>query len=97
MYTTEQLNSMKKSELIDVIMNLQTTRVKKSHKKYIVLDIMKSHEGPISIRDIADILDERCPDGAPHQTTNVSSLLHYLRTQDSIQIHTDPAGRKYII
>ena len=87
MYNLNELNEMTQAELIDIIVELQQAKTKKSNKKYAVLEILK--HGPKEILEIANELDI--------STKNVSSLLTYLRQQDNIKIHTDDKGRKYIV
>lgn len=98
-YTIEQLSTLKKSELIDLIIELQAPRVQKSHKKYVVLDVIKTM-GPLSVQDIADEVTRREREDDPlaneTSTKNISSLMTYLRKQDNYVIHTDNVGRKYI-
>ena len=89
--TTEMMNKMNKSELIEhlteAIAMLNARKEQKSNKKFLVLDILKRGT-PISILDISNELNI--------STKNVSSLLCYLR-KDGITIHTDDKGCKYIV
>ena len=93
MYNHDQLNEMTQAQLIEVIIELQQTKTKKSHRKYAVLELLQT--GPMTILDIANEMTKRYE--TEISTKNVSSLLTYLRQQDNVKIHTDDKGRKYII
>jgi predicted ArsR family transcriptional regulator len=84
--TRENLESMTKDELINLILNLNEVKEQKSHRKYEVLEILKS-KSPISILDISNLMNT--------STKNVSSLLTYLR-RDGVKIYTDDGGRKFL-
>ena len=93
MYNQEQLNEMSQAELIEIILEMQQTKPKKSHRKYAVLELLQN--GPMTILDIANEMTKRYE--TEISTKNVSSLLTYLRQQDNVKVHTDDKGRKYII
>ena len=93
MYNQEQLNEMSQAELIEIILEMQQAKPKKSHRKYAVLELLQN--GPMTILDIANEMTKRYE--TEISTKNVSSLLTYLRQQDNVKIHTDDKGRKYII
>lgn len=75
-----------KNYLTLALEELAKRKEQKSHKKEILLELMKQ-DGPMSIQEMADKMEI--------STKNISSLLTYLR-KDEHQIHTDGQGRKYI-
>lgn len=87
MYTQENLANLKKDELVEIILKLQSASSKNGRKEQVLNAIL---DGPKSLTDIIEFIGDDSMD-----TRNVSSQLTYLK-KDGIQLMQLPDGRRFI-